>query len=470
MLVQLSFIEWIIVLSLSAFFPFAIFFGKGNIRSRRLENLDNLERTLFNTQTERGPSQRYLDVARARYNQDIPETQSIVLNSYVIYTLPTGIFILFSAIGFFLVMSIINYGFSDPNLLMSGLFNDPNSIIAYRAATALIVSGAFLGSYIWSVNYLIMRVANFDLTPLDFLRASAHILLTVLIAGILRHVIAAGTEAAFTLGIVLLIAFLTGLFPALGINTLIDRLPANFKMKRVVAEVPEISRDLPLDLIDGIDSGIKFRLANYEVNDVQNLATQNPISLYISTPYNLLEILDWIAQAQLIIEIGPKGVIKARQKSVRDIVSFLDMSDDAAGRVLLGSFMSDEKLADEVVETRIDSLKQTPYVIMLLDLWKVLSCKSQETCDSVRITPDVFTANGQKQSFSIAVARPVQACSVRLFLNGESVDATELNQQISTTIRGNFLIPAEFPAGRYELHIRNDGEDSLVKGVAKISA
>jgi len=239
-------------------------------------------------------------------------------------------------------MSVLRYGFDDPNLLMSGLFQTTTDIAAYRTVTALIVGAAFLGAYVWSVNYLILRVANFDLTPLDFLRVSGHILLTTLAAGVFRHVVAAGTGAAgLAAATVLLVAFLMGLFPSLGLNTLIDRLPATFRLKRIAPEANEIGRDLPLDLIDGVDSGIKFRLGNYEINDVQNLAMQNPVALYVVTPYSLLEVIDWVAQAQLLIEIGPSGYLRARGKSIRDIHGLLDTGSTPQGRAVLGPLLFD---------------------------------------------------------------------------------------------------------------------------------
>jgi hypothetical protein len=62
--------------------------------------------------------------------------------------------------GFFLVLSAIDYEFKHINLLMRGLFVDPSGSESYQAATALIVSAGFLGSYIWSVNYLVLRVGQ----------------------------------------------------------------------------------------------------------------------------------------------------------------------------------------------------------------------------------------------------------------------------------------------------------------------
>ena len=76
-----------------------------------------------------------------------------------------------------------------------------------------------------------MRIANFDLSPLSFLSTAAHVLLTVFVAWVLRQVVAAPAPQSVAVAALLGIAFLSGLYPALGVNVLIDRLPGWLTLK-----------------------------------------------------------------------------------------------------------------------------------------------------------------------------------------------------------------------------------------------
>ena len=148
---------------------------------------------------------------------------------------------------------------------------------------------------------------------------------------------------------VLGIAFLSGLYPSLGLNVLIDRLPHWLWLKRDVAEAKEIARAFPLDLIDGIDQSIKFRLGQIEIADAQNLATGNPILLYVETPYGLLEVIDWMAQAQLLCELGPQRFVAARALGVRDMIAFIELGGSEAGRRHLAPLLLPDGEADDVM-------------------------------------------------------------------------------------------------------------------------
>jgi len=216
----------------------------------------------------------------------------------------------------------------------------------YGRGTIAVSVAAFVGAYLWTLIFLARRVTNFDLSPFSFLRATIQISLASFIAVFLRHLYDSVSQllwqtsspqsvAPTTSSWLLVVAFLIGFYPALGLNYLQERF-AFLRFKSRNSNIDTVSRDLPLDMVDGIDSYIKFRLGEYEIEDIENLALANPITLFIETPYPLRKILDWIGQAQLLIEVDSSKISELRNLNIRTSMDFLTFGETEDGKKIGG--------------------------------------------------------------------------------------------------------------------------------------
>ena len=101
---------------------------------------------------------------------------------------------------------------------------------------------------------------------------------------------------------VILAAFVSGYEPSFGIRVLWQWGWKQYKKRKLESEeegpVVRVEK-LSVRSIDGISTYIEARLGEFAIDDVQNLATENPIMLYAWTPFGMAEIVDWIAQAEL---------------------------------------------------------------------------------------------------------------------------------------------------------------------------
>lgn len=350
--------QGIFVALLSILVPLSIFVGRRNVRIRRLHLLQNLKETLLRNGDRAALPPGY-DIIEARYVDDPARTgTSGWLREVGIYALPTLVFALVSACGFGLIFALGGQWLDAAAVLLQGLHAaDGKTDATFAATTGLIVAAGFVGAYVWSVRYLILRVSNFDLSPLSFLSTAAHVLMTVFLAWVLRQVFAGPLVGdAVAVALVLGIAFLCGLIPTLGLNVLVDRLPSWLRLKRDVRQAGDIERAFPLDLLDGINNETMFRLNELDVAEVQGLATANPVELFVETPYPFGQILDWVAQAQLLAELGPDRFLKAREGGVRDMADLLYLAASDAGRALIRPILGGSGESDDSLRARLDCI------------------------------------------------------------------------------------------------------------------
>ena len=353
--------------------PLLIIIGKRAVKQIRAETFLRLEASFLkpNNDDQLDPQEalmdptfdsvrcKYLDTPRADLPEDAGAAQRLSKHAAIVIRpmLPVFLYgfsvVVFAVIVAFFVDRLFIRGWFlvgpgcgsavmgclplSAQILLLGLRDPGNPVavdLAYAQNSAVMLAFGFAGAYLWCVLYLIRRVNNYDLTPYSFLLCGMRILLALAIVLTVRHTVFSnamlpaetGGETGIATYLAVLCSFLLGFYPAAGMDYLIKR-GQEFTIKRPHPDAGALRNMLPLDMIDGLSHYVQFRLEELEYEDVQNLATANPVLLYVETPYNILEIIDWIAQAQLITAIGPKKVADLRQMNVRTIFDLARIGD-----------------------------------------------------------------------------------------------------------------------------------------------
>ncbi len=249
------------------------------------------------------------------------------------------------AIGSWLWPSILALGGSDLRVISDG-----PAFRTLHVNVLTVAAIAFAGAYVYTLRLLLRAVAVFDLSPITFLRAFAHIVLSMLLAVVIYRVFPTGQEIIGvvtggidavkqvtggapagaaepppvatdpTLGVKsiwLIIAFALGFIPDAALQYVLQKSGLTFKER--YSELERHTKQVPLTVIDGIDSFIAFRLEEANVFDVQNLAAANPIMLHIESPYGIYQTIDWVAQAQLCTVVGPDRFLLLKTLNIRTI-------------------------------------------------------------------------------------------------------------------------------------------------------
>ncbi|MBY5635221.1 hypothetical protein HFO39_10585 [Rhizobium leguminosarum] len=252
------------------------------------------------------------------------------------------------------------------------------------ALCMIAVSAAFCGGYLNSIRALTQSIQNFDLSPSLIVALATQIFSAVVLAAIFAYAVHAiyGTtglpKGVGVSEVVAVLAFAIGFFPDAAQRTLIGRSKLkNFKRENL--SVYKYTLATPVELIDGIDTEIRNRLSDFHIETTQNLATANPLMLFVETPFGVYQIMDWVAQAQLCASVGAEAMTSMWKLGVRTLFDLERAALDercrhpellqSIGRHLLGHKDDKSDFSPEAITANIQMRLDDPHVHRLRQIY-----------------------------------------------------------------------------------------------------
>jgi hypothetical protein len=273
------------------------------------------------------------------------------------YEAPIFVYFFILFVGFITVF--IGYGFNGlftvPTVLLGGLKPAGGTdYVAYQLQTFVVVSVAFLASYVYSLGRLLDRVNNNDIYPISLYYYAVRIVIACVVAAVMRH--AADTFGIKDSPMLMVVAFGIGFAPDLFVWALIRR---GFQVLKIWGNRDDPSADthpksLPLLMIDDLTRDKIDRLNELGIDSAQVLARQNPFLLLPRLPYELGLIVDWIGQAQLYVLVKDANLMLLREKFVRDLCDLYIRLDDPAARAEIAEALRISDAAALALKQQLD--------------------------------------------------------------------------------------------------------------------
>lgn len=386
---------WIYVLSAalsSAVFTGALLFIRASVRDNRQRLIDEMGLLFFK---DADTSMASFDYVRAKYEMRTtaeargqgrlrPPTSTL---SLVGAAVPYALLCAMGFLVLFVPLELLDGDRLWYRLFADHMFWSLGAVDAPRVREAAAVyTAAFLGGYVMTARILLKAVQNYELSQLTFLQVAAHLAVGILTGMLLYHVFGRVGGDANSYVIWAGIAFVCGYMPDFGLTSIFRRLRIH-SLKQVDEAAVALSAIQPLEMLDGIDYDIRYRLEQAGFADVQNLAVANPLLIYVETPFSLYAAFDWVLQAQLCTAVGPQAFRNLKALGIRTSLDLerAVLADDAPDGVVLevGSLILTRPAARlEAPPLTADDVRQL--VMVMLDdlhvhrlryLWMHLYCQ-----------------------------------------------------------------------------------------------
>jgi hypothetical protein len=283
--------------------------GKGENEQMRRQDERNLEKAniyrrrfqdLFGPLREEEP--RYLLSLRSPHKLQVAMTTALIAVGWVFVVRPETVF---------------HHSITPSDFHLEGLPSIPRETLAF----------AFLGAYFYILQMLVRRYFQNDLKATAYLSATMRIIIVTLLVWTLDPLLQNEISQPYRSAV----AFVIGVFPTVGwqaITQLAVRRPL-----RVI--VPTLHSDYPLSQLDGLNIWYESRLLEESVEDMQNLATADLVSVMLNTRIPVERLVDWVDQSLLFLHVpGEQDRIKLRRYGIRtatDLIDALELPHGSGG-------------------------------------------------------------------------------------------------------------------------------------------
>ncbi|MBK1657726.1 hypothetical protein [Paracraurococcus ruber] len=336
--------------------PVCLCLVQGIARGRHLEVLDSL----LGTPLGRTEAYRYA------YRHMVAVQPTNIGFDYVLPMLAFAVVVMFGSVAVNCAF-LVDFYFEGANPMLGALTaaNEQAAAHAYQRGTFVAGAYSFLGAYVYVMYRLLQRLNTDDITPIIFYRYAAHFVIAYIVATTLRHgAEAVGLDSANWL---VPLSFVVGLSPDLFVSVLSSRVFAQLKIfgQREDPGSAHLPRAMPLLMIDELKQAQIDRLAELGITSAQDLAKCNPFLLEPRVPYELMQIVCWIAQAQLYVLVREGALAALRAQAVPDILALHQRLLDPAARGQACAALGIDPAAGEAL---LRQLEQDPAFVQLREV------------------------------------------------------------------------------------------------------
>jgi hypothetical protein len=231
-----------------------------------------------------------------------------------------------------------------------------------QEGTWLVSGVAFLGAYLWGLQYVYRRYTQNDIVPAVFYALGMRMIMATVVALVLYNAAGALTgtgegSAGITANLWPAIALVVGMFPQRGLDWLGERVPI------IARRNDPTVRLAPLEMIEGVGTEDRIRLQEVGIDTCYDLAVADFVPLALHTPYGARELVDWILQAKLCVCFG-STVKDLREHGIRTIIDLAHLDDDTD----LEAIAVDTPLTRSALVRARDSVKKDPEIERLQDV------------------------------------------------------------------------------------------------------